>query len=124
MFYNNFYTLCNIGLMQFDESGNLALYAVCLAAWIIFYLFVDLIKGRVFCIILQHIKNKAFFNRLLHRVNVKSLSLALGVQTTKKLYRSRLRCGCKCKNRNICLLTISADFICNHILHITLNLLA
>ena len=116
--------LSNISLMQFYESGNLTLGRVGLTTRILLNFFVDPIKRRILCIVLQHIQNETFFDGLLHGVDMEGLSLPLGIQSAKQLNGCRFRGGSKSKHGHICLLAIAPDLIGDHVFYITFCLFA
>lgn len=62
MFYNHFYTLRNIGIMQFYETCDLAFCIIGFTARIILNFFVNLIERWILRIILQYIQDKSLFN--------------------------------------------------------------
>jgi len=79
MLHDDFNTLRDVRFVQFHEAGNLPLGVRSLTAGVVLDFFIYLIEGIVSCVVLQHIKNEALFNGLLHRVNVERLALSLGI---------------------------------------------
>ena len=124
VFNDYFNTLCNIGFVQFYEASDLSFSSIRFTARVIFDFLVKLIEGRILCIVLKDIKDESLFDSLLHGIDMERFSLSMLIQSTKQLNCCRLRCGCKCKNRYIHLLTISPDFTGNHILSICFCLLS
>ena len=112
--------LRDIGFMQLHEAGNLALGIIRFHFRIIFNLFVETEEGIVGDIILQHIKNKTFFDSLLHRINMKGFILSLLIYPAEKLQSSRFRRSGKGKHRHIRLLAVALDFIGNNIFNINI----
>ena len=107
--------------MQLHEASNLALGIIRFHFRIIFNLFVETEEGIVGDIILQHIKNKTFFDSLLHRVNMKGFILSLLIYPAEKLQSSRFRRSGKGKHRHIRLLAIAIDFINDDIFNINVG---
>ena len=122
MLNNDLNALGNVGLMQFHKTSNLALGGVGLTTRIGLDLLVDLIKSRVFRVVLQHIQNEALFNGLFHGVDMKRFTLPLGIQSAKELDRGGLWRSSKREHRHIGLLAVAPDFIGDHVLHIPLHL--
>ena len=98
MLYDYLYSLRNIGIVQLYKTGNLSLRLIGFASRIVFNFFINSVERGVFCIILQYIQNKSFFDRLLHGIHMERVPLALGIQSSKKLNgRWFWRCR-KCKH--------------------------
>lgn len=75
--------LRNIRLMQLHEASDLTLGIIRFHLRIVFDLFIETIEGIVGNVILQHIKNESFLDRLFHRVHMKGFILALGIHSAK-----------------------------------------
>ena len=123
MLNDDFYALGNVRLVELHKAGNLALGIIGLAARVIFDFFVDLEKGRIFCVVLENVQNEAFLDGLFHGVDVECLSLPVGIQATEKLDGGRLRRSGESEHGDVCLLAVPLDFTGNHIFHIGLGLL-
>lgn len=91
---------------------------------IFFDFLVQLIEGIVSGVVLKHVQNKSFLDGLLHRVDVKCLSLPFGVQSTEQLNRCRLGRGGERKHGDVGLFAVAANFVRDHILDITDFLIA
>ena len=120
MLNNDLNALPDVDIVQFHKAGDLALGCIGLAAGVFFNLLVDLVEGFVSRKVLQHIQNKAFFDCLLHGVDVESLALAFGVQSAKELDGGGFWRSGECKHRDVRLLAVALD----HVLHIAFDRLA
>ena len=118
MLHDDLYTLRNVRFMQLHKTGNLPFCIGCLAAWIFFDFFVQLIEGIISGVVLEHIQNKAFLDGLLHGVDMERLTLSLGVQSTEQLNRCGLGRGGERKHGNIGLFAVATDLVSDHIFDI------
>ena len=104
--------------MQFYKPGNLTLGINSFAARIFFNLLVDLIECLIFGEVLKHIKNEAFFNRLLHRVNVERLALTFSVHFSEQLQCSGLWGSCESEHGDIGLFAVAGNLVNNDVFSI------
>ena len=114
--------LRNIRLMQLHEASDLTLGIIRFQLRIVFDLFIETIEGIVGDVILQHIKNESFLDRLFHRVHMKGFILALGIHSAKKLQRRRFWRSRESKDGNIGLFPMVADLVSDHILRIRIRI--
>ena len=124
MLHDDFHALRNVCFVQLHKTGNLPFCISGLAARIFFNLLVQLIEGVVSGVVLEHIQNKSFLDGLFHGVDVKRLSLSLGVQSTEQLNRCGLGCSGERKHGNIGLFAVATDLVRNHVFDIAVFLLA
>ena len=111
MFDDDFNLLCNVGIMQIDESSHFAFGCNGLKFRVTFDSLVDVAVGFPGNIVVQNIQYVSFFNSLFHGVQVKGFFLALCIKGTEKLKGVRFRSSGKSNHRNIFLLTAFLDFL-------------
>ena len=118
VFDDDFDALLDVGLVQCHESCDLPLGVVGLAAWVFFDGLVQAIESVVGGVVRQHVQDEAFFDGLLHGVDIEGLPQALRRLGAKQLQGCGLGGGGEGEDGDVVLLTVLADLIREHVLNI------
>ena len=111
MLDNYFNLLCNIGIVQINETSHFAFCCDGLKFRVTLNSFIYMAVGFPSNIVVQNIQYVSFFNSLFHGIQVKGFLFALCVKGTEKLKGVRFGSSGKSNHRNIFLFTAFLDFI-------------